>query len=124
MNQVGRRGTIRARRWAAATGGLLLGLLAGTGQHARAAGDKDVCLTDPKCAELNEAARNLSKEGQHDAALILYQTAYHQRPAAWLLVNIGRLQQKLYRTADAIKSYRQYLASADAKDDPELTKKA
>lgn len=83
----------------------------------------DVCLTDPKCAELNETARNLSKAGQMDAALTLYQTAYAQRPASWLLVNIGRTQQKLGRLPAAIANYRQYLASSEAKDDPELTKK-
>lgn len=84
----------------------------------------DVCLANPKCTELNETARNLSKIGQVEAALTLYQTAYSQFPAPWLLVNIGRAQQKLNRLPAAIESLRQYLASADAKEDPELTKKA
>ena len=111
-------------RWRTGIGPLWLALLCGSLPSTVQAQVKDLCLSDPKCAELNEAARNLSKDGQLDAALILYQTAYRQRPAAWLLVNIGRLQQKLYRIPDAIHSYRQYLASADAKDDPELSKKA
>jgi len=84
----------------------------------------DVCFANPKCAELNETARNLSKIGQVEAALTLYQTAYSQFPAPWLLVNIGRAQQKLNRLPEAIESLRQYLASADSKEDPELTKKA
>lgn len=84
----------------------------------------DVCFANPRCAELNETARNLSKIGQVEAALTLYQTAYAQFPAPWLLVNIGRAQQKLNRLPEAIESLRKYLASADSKDDPELTKKA
>jgi len=84
----------------------------------------DVCLSDTKCAELNETARSLSKAGQLDAALRLYQTAYAMRPALWLLVNIGRMQQKLERLPEAIASYKLYLSNPDAKDDPELTKKA
>ena len=114
----------QSARWRVLGCGALLGGLLTVAQPVAAAGEKDICLADSKCAELNEAARNLSQSGQHGAALILYQTAYQLRPAAWLLVNIGRMQQKLYRLPEAIKSYRQYLASADAKDDPELTRKA
>lgn len=84
----------------------------------------DVCFANPRCAELNETARNLSRIGQVEAALTLYQTAYSQFPAPWLLVNIGRAQQKLNRLPEAIESLRKYLASADSKEDPELTKKA
>src|SRR5262249_51463889 len=56
---------------------------------------KDACLSNPKCAELAESARNLSKAGQFDAALTLYKTAYSKFSVPWLLVNIGRTQQKL-----------------------------
>ena len=84
----------------------------------------DNCLSNPKCTELIELARSLSKTGQFEAALTLYQNAFAQFPAPWLLVNIGRAQQKLGQLAAAMTTYRQYLSSPDAEDDPELTRKA
>ena len=73
----------------------------------------DACLADARCAELNDAARKVSKEGQFDAALVLYQAAYAQRPTPWLLVNIGRIQQRLNQYESAIKTYHKYLQSED-----------
>lgn len=84
----------------------------------------DSCLVNPKCNELIELARSLSKTGQYEAALTLYQNAFTQFPASWLLVNIGRAQQKLGQLPQAIATYRQYLSSPEAQDDPELTRKA
>src|SRR5262249_42702489 len=74
----------------------------------------DACLNDPSCAELNDTARGLSKAGHFGLALAMYETAYAQHPEPWLLVNIGRIQQKQGQLAEAIKNYRQYLASPTA----------
>lgn len=84
----------------------------------------DICQSDVKCTELYQTASNLMKLEQNAAALALFQTAYAKYPAAWLLVHIGRAQQKLGQLVAAMATYRQYLASPDAQDDPELTRKA
>lgn len=76
----------------------------------RATGDTtDPCLSDPKCNDLYERARLLSKAGQYDAALVLYQQTFAMRPLPWLLLNVGRMQQKLNRNDQALVTYRKIL---------------
>lgn len=70
---------------------------------------QDPCLSDPKCNELYERARALSKAGQYDAALVLYQQTFAMRPLPWLLLNVGRMQQKLSRHEQALVTYRKIL---------------
>ncbi len=83
----------------------------------------DPCLQDSKCAELFDSARSLSQAGQYAAALVAYQSAYGRKSVAWLLVNIGRMQQKTGRTQQAIATYQRYLATPDAANDVELQQK-
>jgi tetratricopeptide (TPR) repeat protein len=70
---------------------------------------QDPCLSDPKCNELYEKARTLSRANQYEAALIMYQQTYAMTPLPWLLLNIGRVQQKLGRNEQAAGSYRKIL---------------
>jgi tetratricopeptide (TPR) repeat protein len=48
--------------------------------------------------------------GQPEAALVEYQRAYARKPAPWLLINIGRMQQKMGRDEEAMVSFDRYLA--------------
>jgi tetratricopeptide (TPR) repeat protein len=87
--------------------------------------EPDACTdSDDKCYELYETARSQSAAGQYDAALINYQNAYARKPVPWLLISIGRMQQKLLRHPQAIASYRRYLALPRNVSDPELRTKA
>lgn len=78
--------------------------------------EPDPCLGDPDCAQLAFHARSMSAAGQHEAALLAYQAAYARRPVPWLLVNIGRLQQKLGRLDDAIITYRKFYTGEGLRD--------
>lgn len=69
------------------------------------------CRDDPECRRLLQGGLSLSHSQQLHAALESYEKAYALRPSPWLLVNIGRVQQKLGRPADAIASYQRYLAA-------------
>ena len=80
----------------------------------------DPCLADERCNSLYEAALNLSKAGQFVAALSNYEDAYARKPVPWLLINIGRVQQKMGKPKDAIDSYQQFLESPAAQTDLEL----
>lgn len=80
----------------------------------------DPCLSDERCNSLYEAALSLSKAGQFVAALSNYRDAYDRKPVPWLLINIGRVQQKMGRPKDAIDSYQAFLDSPGAKADLEL----
>jgi tetratricopeptide (TPR) repeat protein len=71
--------------------------------------EPDECLADDKCKELYDTARTQSESGQYDAALINYQNAYARRQVSWLLISIGRMQQKLQRFQPAIANYKRFL---------------
>ena len=71
------------------------------------------CLADPECRKIFESARRLSDSGQYNAALTGYEKAYALRPSPWLLINIGRVQQKMGRPADAVTSFQRFLSTAD-----------
>ncbi len=93
---------------------LLFGLcLAGAPQVAQAADEPlvaDLCLSDEECKQHYDTARSLSQAEQYEAALVEYQRAYARKPAPWLLINIGRMQQKMGRDEEAMVSFDRYLA--------------
>jgi tetratricopeptide (TPR) repeat protein len=71
------------------------------------------CLELTECRKYFESARQLSDARQYNAALTAYEKAYALRPSAWLLINIGRVQQKLGRPVDAVTSFQRFLADAE-----------
>lgn len=74
---------------------------------------RDACLENQRCKDLSDKARTLSLAGQYDTAVSLYQQAYAIKPQLWLLLNIGRVQQKLGRSDQAIVTYRHLLQMTD-----------
>ncbi len=84
----------------------------------------DVCLRDTDCARLANRARAMSSAREYEAALVAYQAAYALRPAPWLLVNIGRVNQKLGRLQEAIRSYRDFLARDDRAEESDTRSRA
>lgn len=86
--------------------------------------DQSDCLSDSKCSEMYETARRLSVVGQYEAALVSYQSAYVQKPTPWLLVNIGRMQQKAGRPQQAIRTFKRFLDDPLAHQDIESQTKA
>lgn len=83
-------------------------------------GAEDACLGEARCNELYENARALSEAGQYEAALVSYQSAYARQPVPWLLINIGRMQQKAGRPQQAIATYKRFLDDPAAAGDVEL----
>lgn len=77
-------------------------------------------MSDDECRKQVEEAAALSKAGQFGAALAAYQAAYLRHEMPWLLVNIGRMQQKLGRQEEALNSYQQFLETELAKTDAAL----
>jgi len=77
-----------------------------------AASQSDACMTDTACRQHVSDATTLSKNNQFEAALTAYKNAYTRRDAAWLLVNIGRMQQKLGRHEESLEAYQRFLDSA------------
>jgi tetratricopeptide (TPR) repeat protein len=71
----------------------------------------DPCMADPRCRTLVDSARTLSKAGQYEAACLAYKTAYSRQGAPWLLLNIGRMQQRLGLNNQAKRSYELYLST-------------
>lgn len=88
--------------------------------------DPEDCLDDEKCSQLYGSARRLSQAGHYEAALVNYQLAYAQKPTPWLLINIGRMQQKIGKPQQAIASFKRFLDDngAQASEDPESHSKA
>lgn len=106
---------------------LCAGELPALGQKAPAAEaqtSQTDCLDDTKCSELYENARQLSQAGQYEAALVAYQSAYARRPSSWLLINIGRMQQRLGRPQQALVTYKRFLSDPSVPADEESRKKA
>lgn len=62
--------------------------------------------------ELVESARRLSASNQLNAALVTYEKAFEQSRSSWLMISMGRIQQKLGRPAEAILTYQKYLSDA------------
>lgn len=76
--------------------------------EAAAAESQDLCLGDALCRAHYKRARTLSGDGDFQAALEAYQTAYRRRAASWLLLNTGRILHKLGRPSEALEYYNQY----------------
>ncbi len=76
-------------------------------------GAADPCMVDEACGKLVDQARNLSKANLYEAALVEYQNAYSRTRSPGLLLNIGRIQQRLNQYESAIKTYHKYLQSED-----------
>ena len=74
-----------------------------------AAPANDACMNDSRCRQLVESALESSRARKFEDSLLSYQGAYAQQAVPWLLINIGRTQQKLGRTAEAISTYRAFL---------------
>lgn len=70
------------------------------------------CDDDPDCAESVQRAISQSEAQQYAAALQTYEAIYERWPTPWLLINLGRVQQKLNRPAQAIATYQHYLKIA------------
>lgn len=68
----------------------------------------DPCLSDALCRAHYQRARTYSRDGEHEAALTAYRTAYRRRSASWLLLSIGRTLHKLGRPKEALAQYQQY----------------
>lgn len=81
------------------------------------------CDDDPDCGESVQSALHQSNAKQYEAALKTYQDVYDKWPTPWLLINLGRVQQKMGRLDDAVSSFELYLATAPA-DKPERIKVA
>lgn len=76
-------------------------------------GDTSIgCDADPDCAEAVQRAINQSEAQQYAAALRTYEAVYQRWPTPWLLINLGRVQQKLHLPERAVASYQRYLQSA------------
>ena len=71
------------------------------------------CLADKECRQVFESARRLSDSQQYNAALTGYEKAYALRPSPWLLINIGRVQHKMGRPAEAVTTLQRFLATPD-----------
>lgn len=84
----------------------------------------DVCLAEPQCIKIVDTARILSQDGQYQAALLAYQSAYSRWPVPWLLLNIGRMQEKTGQLQGAMDTYYKLLALPDIESDKELAEKA
>lgn len=108
-------------RWAVLVGWLGCGLVPALASAEPVA---DPCLADAQCQDLINRARTLSKAQKYEPALAAYRAAQALHPVVWLLVNIGRMEHKLGRHADAIAHYREYLARTDSDGDSELRQKA
>lgn len=88
--------------------------------------DSDVqirCDDDPDCGEAVQRALNQSDAKDYEAALRTYQAIYQRWPTPWLLINLGRVQQKSGLPAEAVVTYERYLDTA-ANDKPERLKVA
>lgn len=82
------------------------------------------CMQDAQCIALLARARTLSRAQETEGALRIYQAAYESTPDPGLLVNIGRMHQKLGHLEQAAENFRRYLGSSSAIDNDELRLKA
>jgi hypothetical protein len=81
------------------------------------------CMESQECVDLVQSARRLSESNQLNAALQTYESALAQWQSPWLLINIGRIHQKLGRPAEAITAYHTYFDRAE-NDSPQRIKAA
>jgi predicted Zn-dependent protease len=67
------------------------------------------CDDDPDCGEAVQQALSQSNAQEYQAALTTYRGIYARWPTPWLLINMGRVEQKMGRPSDAIATYQRYL---------------
>lgn len=67
------------------------------------------CDEDAACRPVVSRAREFSKAGQLEDALLSYQAAYRIAPDPRILFNVARIQHKLNKLTDASDSYRKFL---------------
>lgn len=80
------------------------------------------CDDDAACRPVVSRAREFSKAGQLDDALLSYQAAYRITPDPRILFNIGRIHHKKNNLTDALDAYQKFI---DTKfDDDNLRSKA
>jgi tetratricopeptide (TPR) repeat protein len=102
--------------------GWALALLCASPSGVRAAAGVASCDDDAACRPVVSRAREFSKAGQLDDALLSYQAAYRITPDPRILFNIARIQHKQNKLTDALESYQKFI---DAKfDDENLRSKA
>lgn len=80
------------------------------------------CDEDAACRPVVSRAREFSKAGQLEDALLSYQAAYRIAADPRILFNIARMQQKLNKFAEAADSYQKFLETKF--DDENLRSKA
>lgn len=81
------------------------------GQTAPRANADRNCVTSPACRALFEQAQQQSKSGQLADALQSYSLAYQVTPDPRLLFSLGRVRHKQGELIEAVRYYRQFLAS-------------
>ncbi len=67
------------------------------------------CDDDAACRPVVSKAREFSKAGQLDDALLSYQAAYRLTPDPRILFNIARIQHKQNKLNDALESYQKFI---------------
>ncbi|HNN92624.1 MAG TPA: hypothetical protein PKI03_10165 [Pseudomonadota bacterium] len=80
------------------------------------------CDEDAACRPVVSRAREFSKAGQLEDALLSYQAAYRIAADPRILFNIARMQHKLNKFAEAADSYQKFLETKF--DDENLRSKA
>lgn len=82
----------------------------------------DACTRDSACNRHYELAREHSKAGRADDALIQYQAAYYLQAVPTLLFNMARMQHKLERLPEAASAYQRYLLQSGPTEEPQRAK--